>query len=384
MAFLPINLIKRFLKPSGPPHTLPNNRNNVKADINDRTKKIALDVLKGVGAVILGALFTAMAVSGFGATIIIISTLTGAVAAGIIYTTAYFVMRAAQKHGYPLFPHRRREPIELENWLNAQNEAKIPQIIEKWDKEDWFQTWLVTTNQTKESAPKFLWKKLQKGVCHGEAVALAETSINKPGTSVDKIFNGLKAKKVVRHQILELIRTDLTLFKRSVGALDNQLPKVDEQIILHLNDLETFNKFKGSFSKDLSSQKDKRYVGVIQLQSTTKSHSFFVQFTPEFVVYDGLGKKFNGYHDQFANYKEGLQALYAHLSGYHSKWRPFGLKFTQATLKLYEADMPPQPVPPLVPVPPVNQPPQPLQNLLDIQMEIPPIDYASGEEAAVE
>lgn len=277
---------------------------------NPKIAKVVTAIFKCLAAMALGAGFGALTFASFGGSFIIAGTIVGALSAAISFATASLIVSYIKKHGFPAFKYRSLASVEIDTWLSDKRKKIFKQVLkEDFQNQPWFSSWFQNQPFTSPSKVEhFLWKKIQKGVSRGEAHAMVLAFQKNNKISSQDLLKKIKAKNVFHHQLEEI-------FQQNVHPLGKKVPDT----------LEDFKKF-------LVQSKTLGKTAILTLEKGVLTQTIYIQFD-SLKFYDGCDKRYGGLHENFQDIDIFSDALFKHIRGYHTKWRPKALKYDQAYIR---------------------------------------------------
>lgn len=310
-----------------------------------KVKKVALEVLKGLVSVIIGGGLGALMLSPLGTVFIIVGASVGAGVAGIAYGIATGTLIGVKKNGYPAYAFRTSPPLSVEQWLTDENQAIFKEVFtQKIAPQPWFDAWKQLKKlKSASSLRSHLWRRIQKGVSHGEAQILVKKVKAKPSEASKVLLKKISAETLYHQQILEMIWSD---FKRAnhepeltaIAPLVHAISGVQEEPSLTF-ELDKFGD-EQTFRVALEPLIQQAAAGTplmmtMRLEGGNDAHTLFIQMAPKLRFYDSYSVRFTGFHEGFNDMNAFIAALFSHLKGYYSRFRPGSLHFQRAVIRPY-------------------------------------------------
>lgn len=268
-----------------------------------RVKKIGIEVLKGLGIVLLGAALGALTLASGGTVWIIVGVSLGATAALVSFVGTKAFIHLKRKKGFPAFSHRTHEPLAADKFTYE----KFEKALNKVKSEPAYDTLKGQhPNYSDRRLRRFLWQKVRHHYSEGVALALKDSSEEKSDRKGGKILKNISYTGVFYHQIHEVIdgpKPAPRTFKLRNRTLDQRL------------------------QADLGN-------GVIRLEGKKRSASIFFEVRANGgVFYDGSSKQ-AGMH-VFTDKEEFLQKLDQHVRVALTGKKLFRKQYKSAQVNLY-------------------------------------------------
>lgn len=310
---------------------------------NRKVQIVAKQVFKALACIACGAGLGLLACTPIGASIAI-GMGAGAAAGAFVYLAVASVHAAIQAFGFPSNRYLVAPPVTIENWSSDKKHNKFIKILTEISKLDCFKEWLVSKKITAAEGADRIWKEFQGGLCQGQSQELVSLMKKHHDLTGGQLVHKLKAKKVFKRQIFEIIRADLPN-NQEIAALANNIP--DSKPLFHKSFSKSDLKHDHSLLlKELKDAKDSLedpfqvLCATIRLQGDSEAHTIFVELHPTYRIYDTSNHIYTGLYEGFKTEKRFLKSLQRHIEGYHSAIRPTAVKFDDIIVRGYIVDQP--------------------------------------------
>lgn len=292
------NIPGNRLEPALPPN---------QSDRASKVKKIALDVLKGLGVVILGAAFGALTLASGGTVWIIVGVSLGAGVALASYVGTKVFIQQKRARGFPAFSHRSHAPLAADKFTYEKFEKALNKI--KLEKDDYDELKNQHPDFSEKKLRRFLWQKVRHHYSEGVALALMDSSQEKAGRKGGKLLKNISFTNVFYHQIREVI------------AGEDQIATTKD-----------FPLERRSLYRNMRNDVG---MGTIRLEGKKRNETIFFEIRENGgVFYDGTSRE-AGMHDKFESKEQFLRALDKHVRVALSGNKIFRKQFKSAHVNLY-------------------------------------------------
>jgi hypothetical protein len=292
----------------------------------DKVKKIAIEILKALAVVLVGAALGALTLASSGMIWLIVGVAAGGLVGGVAYGALRTYLHKVKKNGYPALNFRTEAPKPLAYWSKKKQDKKLSNYFDKdLAKEPLFQEWKNLKNiKSNNSAKRHLRKRMrQNGVCAGEAIALAT---ERALSSVDQKMKA-KARDVFRIQIAECMRADFEGKGKSANA-----DKAFEERQQGLNNAQLAEVDLQNLNQQIPQGEA---YGIIRLEAAKKAHFLYFECIGTSGRFYDPASRHAGWHENFANRDELIESLQNHLKAGMQGKKIYRSQYTRGLLYAY-------------------------------------------------
>jgi hypothetical protein len=293
-------------------HVLPQNApaSSLPVEKTDRVKKIALEVLKTLGIVLLGATFGALTLASGGTIALGVGIALGAVTALVAYLGTIAFIHEKRRRAFPAFSHRKHPPLQPEKFTHEKYEKglKIASNLNA------FKTWKSAhPSFSDRKIKRFFWKKVQDHQEEGQAFALMNMARAQTGQKGGKLLKNISEKQVFFHQIVE-----------ALGKEQNEDLHIQPDSTLPFRPKKLYRRLQGHTGS-----------GIIRLESKKKSALIFFEIQNNGGIFYDPSSRQAGMHEKFESKEEFLRTLDKHIRCALTGKRVFRKQYESAQVNLY-------------------------------------------------
>lgn len=273
----------------------------------NKVKKIALEILKGLGIVILGAAFGALTLASGGTVWIIVGVSLGAGVALASYVGTKVFIKQKRNRGFPAFSHRTHTPLGADKFTYEKFEKALNKI--KTEEDDYNELKNQHPDYSEKKLRRFLWQKVRHHYSEGVAMALMDSSAEKADRKGGKLLKNISFTNVFYHQIREVIGGEELIAPTKDFALERR-----------------------SLYRNLRNDVG---MGTIRLEGKKHNETIFFEIRENGgVFYDGTSRE-AGMHDKYESKEQFLRSLDKHIRVALSGNKIFRKQFKSAHVNLY-------------------------------------------------
>lgn len=276
---------------------------------NDRVKKIALEVLKVLGATLLGAVAGGLTLASSGTIWIVVGATLGAGTALGSYGMGKTFVHLQKKRAFPAHSFQKKAPIDPGGYFTRKKELIFAKTLEEVIKPlpeyaEWKQ---LKGNKTDRQAKRIFRKEIRQQCSQGQSYAMMTAAAAKKPTTDKHPFGRLEAAVLMKTQMMEIMANELGEKGKNLKEKMLAIPLAERDKSL-LFEKKTFPS-RAAFIQDLK----KPLLGTATFLKGDKPHTIFFEVTEKGGrFYDG-GHKLAGFHNGFASQEQFLTHLYRHI-----------------------------------------------------------------------